>query len=142
MKKFVFIFLILFAIVEIGRAQCAKKSILTTSKTEYYDASGTHLETVDEKSSVEFDSTSVSIITANGDHKMKGTLKMDSCSWKTPFKEGKLVFKTTLMRDGGDTMDAVITIEGKNGIVTLLFESPTSPDRKIRVVADKFEEKI
>ena len=142
MKKIILGFLVLITTVTITSAQCGKKSILTSSQTEYLDASGTLQRTVDEKSSVEFDSTGLIIITANGDQKMKGTIKMDSCNWKTPFKEGKLIFKSTITRDGGDLMEATITIEGKNGVVTLYFESPQSPDTKIRVVADKFEEKI
>ncbi|MGZ5133883.1 MAG: hypothetical protein ACXWCG_01980 [Flavitalea sp.] len=142
MKKIILGFLFLITTVTITSAQCGKKSILTSSQTEYLDASGTLQRTVDEKSSVEFDSTGLIIITANGDQKMKGTIKMDSCHWKTPFKEGKLIFKSTITRDGGDLMETTITIEGKNGVVTLYFESPQSPDTKIRVVADKFEEKI
>ena len=142
MKKLLFCFLILAAAFLNTRAQCGKKSILTSSQTEYLDASGTLQRTVDEKSSMEFDSTGLIIITANGDQKMKGTIKMDSCSWKTPFKEGKLIIKSTITHDSGELMEATITIEGKKGVVTLYFESPQSPDTKIRVVADKFEEKI
>ena len=142
MKKIISCFVVLIIAVTITYAQCSKKSILTSSQTEYFDASGTPKKTVDEKSSVEFDSTGLTIITANGDHTMKGTIKMDSCSWKTPFKEGKLSFKSTITRNGGDPMETTITIEGKNGVVTLYFESPQSPDTKIRIVADKFEEKI
>ena len=142
MKKIIFCSLVLVATAAVTRGQCGKKSILTSSQTEYLDATGALQKTVEEKSTVEFDSTGLSIITANGDHKMKGTVKMDSCRWKTPFKEGKLIFKSTITRDGGDPMETTITIEGKNGVVTLMFETPQSPDRKIRVVADKFEEKI
>ena len=142
MKKIIFCFLILLVAVSVTSAQCGKKAILSSSQTEYLDASGTLQRTVEEKSSVEFDSTGLIIITANGDQRMKGTIKMDSCSCKTPFKEGKLIFKSTITRDGGDLMEATITIEAKNGVVTLFFESPQSPDTKIRVVADKFEEKI
>jgi hypothetical protein len=58
-----------------------------------------------------------------------------------PFKEGKTVITTTLKDDSGnEPKDFTITIEGKDGKVTLLAESPSMPDRKIKLDIEKFEE--
>jgi hypothetical protein len=96
---------------------------------------------VEEKSSVEISTSEIIIIPGNGS-KMTGAIKSDSCNWKKPFKEGKSVLKATFTREGEDSKNATITIEGKDGKVSFLMEIDEMPDKKIRIVADKFEEKI
>ncbi|MBC7830207.1 MAG: hypothetical protein H7122_20860 [Chitinophagaceae bacterium] len=140
MKKTLFAVLLLSIGSITGYAQCARQVILTSSKTEYLDSNGALQKTEEEKSVVEINKSEIIITPGNEDHKMTGIIKSDTCNWKTPFKEGKTVIKATLSRDG-NTMNATITIEGKDGKITLLFEVEERPDRKIRIVADKFEEK-
>jgi len=122
-------------------AQCGKKVVLTTSKTDHLDANGIVTRTVDEKAVVEIGQTTLNI-TVNDDHKMNGAIKSDSCFWKIPYKEGKIHIKATLSTDEGEEKNITITIEGKEGKVTLLFETEGMPDDRIRVVADKFEEAV
>ena len=118
-------------------AQCDKKSILTSSKTEYLTSTGEIRREKDELTTIEFDSKGITI--APGDHVMDGTINSITCDWKTPYKDGKTVIKSTIFMGDGQTMDVVITIEGKDGKIILLFEE--SPEKRIRVTADKFEEK-
>jgi Cu/Ag efflux protein CusF len=126
-----------------GLAQCGKKTILLSSQTEYLDATGTVQRVDQEKSIVEINSADITIIPGDEQRRMTGKIKSDTCSWKIPFKEGKTIIKALFVREGGqETMNATVTIEGKDGKINLLFEVEERPDRKIRIVADKFEEKI
>jgi hypothetical protein len=45
----------------------------------------------------------------------------------------------SLTNDNGESRDFNVTIEGKDGKVTLMAESPQQPDNKIRLDIDKFE---
>ena len=139
MKTIIFIVSLLVAGTTISFAQCGKKVVLTTSKTDHLDANGIVTRTVDEKAVVIISQTTLNI-TVNDDHKMNGTIKSDSCFWKVPYKEGKTFIKATLSTDEGEEKNITITIEGKDGKITLLFEMEGMPDDRIRVNADKFEE--
>jgi hypothetical protein len=141
MKKIFFAGMFLVVATITGFAQCGKKIVITSSQTEYLDATGTLQKTEEEKSIVEISKPGITITPGDEQRKMTGTIKSDTCNWKVPFKEGKTVIKALFMREN-ETMNATITIEGKDGKVSLLFEIEERPDRKIRIVADKFEEKI
>ena len=121
-------------------AQCGKKQLLTSSRTEYLDASGALQRTVDESAIIEYNDSSI-VITRNTGQQMKGTINAIDCEWKTPFKEGKTSIKSLITDERGEARNLHITIEGKDGTISFLAESPERPDRKIRLVIDKFEEK-
>ena len=72
---------------------------------------------------------------------MKGNIKEMSCNWSEPYKNGKTVIKSELTEGHGDTHDAVITIEGKDGLITITLELNDKPDMKIKIYANKYEEK-
>jgi hypothetical protein len=141
MKSFFIALLLLAAGSTLSFAQCDKKVNLSSSKTQHLDGQGTLQETVDEQTSIEINKSDITVITDNGNQKMTGICKFDVCDWKVPFKDGKTVFNTTLNGDNGDSKNFTITIEGKNGKITLLAESKDMPDRKIRLDIEKFEEK-
>lgn len=138
MKKQIFTLLFI-AIAGSSFAQCDKKVFLSASATEYLDANNVLQKTVDEITTVEFDTKNISI--TPGDHQLDGTISSITCNWKTPFKEGKTVIKGSIANPRGDLMNCTITIEGKDGKQTFLFEADESPDKKIRLVLEKFEEK-
>lgn len=146
MKRIIIALSLLLVFSTMTFAQCGKKVILTASKTEYLDANATVQRTVEEKTIIEVSKSDV-IITitpgndGNEDRKMTGTIKSDTCNWKVPFNEGKSIIKATLTDGSGDTKNVSLTIEGKEGKITLLAEVEEMPDRKIRVVIDKYEEK-
>jgi hypothetical protein len=144
MKSTILALLLLVAGSTMSLAQCDKKVVLHASKSEQLDGSGAVQGTKDEQTTLEIDKTGVTVsISGNeGDQKLTGAIKSNTCNWKVPFKEGKTVITTTLKDDSGnDPKDFTITIEGKEGKVTLIAESPSMPDRKIKLYIEKFEEK-
>jgi hypothetical protein len=139
MKTITLIIVLLLTGSAISFAQCDKKFSITTSKTEHLDSSGNITRTDDEKAVVIIGKADLNI-TVNDDHKMTGAIKSDSCNWPVAYKEGKTVIKASLNDGSGDDKNITITITGKDGKVTLLFEMEGQPDDRIRVAADKFEE--
>jgi hypothetical protein len=127
----------------VSLAQCDKNVSLSSSKTQHLDASGALKEAVDEKTTIEFNKSSMTVVTVNdnGDQKMTGTVKLDTCNWKIPFKEGKTKLHVTLKRDDGESRDFIVTIEGKDGKIALFAENKDMLEDKIKLDIDKFEEK-
>jgi hypothetical protein len=142
MKQVLFIIMLLFILgVVFSYAQCDKTKVLTASKTEYLDANKVVQKTIDETTRIEYSKSEITIIHGSDGDQMTGTIKSDSCDWKTPFKEGRSVIKAIISERSGDTKNLTITLEGKDGKLTFLAEVDEMPDRKLRLVVDKFEEK-
>ena len=139
MKTITLIFSLLIAGTATSFAQCGKHFVLTTSKTEHLDAAGNITRTVDEKATVDINKQNISI-NVNDQHNMAGTIKSDTCSWPVAYKQGKTVLKAVIDENGEDK-NVTITIEGKDGKVTLLCELESEPNDRIRVGVDTFEEK-
>ncbi|HZY37451.1 MAG TPA: hypothetical protein VFE53_12425 [Mucilaginibacter sp.] len=142
MKTIAIILSLLIATTAASYAQCGKKFMITTSKTEHLDAGGGVTRTDDEKAVVVIGQTdlNITVTNANDEHKMTGKIKSDTCNWKVAYKEGKTVLKAVISNENGDDKNVTITIIGKDGKVTLLFEMEGEGDDRIRVTADKFEE--
>lgn len=142
MKSTIIALLLFLAGSTLCLAQCDKKLSLVTSKTEHLDGSGNLERTAEEQTVIEIIDKKISVNIENGKQTLTGTIKSNTCDWKTPFKEGKSVINTTISdENGGGEKDYILTIEGKDGKVTLTAESVQDPDRKLRFVLDKFEEK-
>lgn len=140
MKKFILAGLFVIAAGISSFAQCDKKVIISSTKTEYLDANGDVQRSVDEITSIEYDKKDI-IINHGDNPSMQGTIDSMTCDWKTPFKEGKTVIKTSITNPQGQTISLTITIEGKEGKINFLAEMAEMPDQKIRIVVEKFEEK-
>lgn len=141
MKKIFFAVLLLCA-SGAGFAQCDKPVILTSSKTEYLDASGNVERTEDEQSTVEIRKDTMIISPGNEPHTMMAAIKSNTCNWNVPFKEGKSVIKATLNNeDGTETKNITITIEGKDGKIIFIAVMDHEPNRQIRLPIDAFKEK-
>jgi hypothetical protein len=140
MKTITLIFSLLVAGCTMSFAQCEKNLVLTSSKTEHMNADGVVQRTDDETAKIELSKTAINV-SVNDEHKITGTIKSQTCDWKVPFKEGKTVIKAAVSNDQGEERNVTITIEGKEGKVTLLFEMDGMPDDRIRVGIDKFAEK-
>lgn len=138
MKKILAAVALLLAGYSFSYAQCDKKVTLSSSKTEYLGADSLVQRTEDEVSEVIFDKTSITVKRADKSP-MTGTINSSTCNWTTPYKEGRMVLKTTFT-DGSESKDVTITVSGKDGKVTFLAEV-IGEDRKIRLAVDKFEEK-
>lgn len=137
--KYLFLAAILLTTGFLGYGQCDKKVRLTSSKTEHLGADSSVQRTEPETTIVEFDKSDISI--SPGEQRMTGKINSATCNWTTPFKVGKTRLKITLTTDDGQTQNATITIEGKDGKISFLAELDNTPDRKIRLAVDKFEEK-
>jgi hypothetical protein len=139
MKTLTLIIALLIAGCAASFAQCGKKVVLTTANTQHLDASGAVERTVDEKAIVEINKSDLAI-NVNDEHKMTGKIKSDTCNWKVPYKDGKSIIKAVLTDEQGTDRNVTITIEGKDGKVTLLLEMDGMPDDRIKVTVVKFEE--
>jgi len=143
MKKTLLFLTGLLGIIMVSNAQCAenKTSRFSSSKTEYLNESNTVENTRDEKTTIDFKNKDITIlISGENEQKMTGTIKSATCDWSTPYKVGKSVYKATIVDEGGDVKNATITIEGKDDKLTFVVEVEEMPGRKIRLVADKYEE--
>ncbi len=114
-------------------AQCEEDAVLNTSKTNLADPSGNPVGVKDEKTVLRFSKTAILL---NIDDKDRGELKIVSqiCNWTIPYKEGKSVIKAKL-----NDWDYTLTIEGKEGKVSLHVVKNESDDSILTMVADKFE---
>lgn len=139
MKKIILTLSLLIGITAVTFAQCDKTVVLNSSKTNHMDESGTITRTDNETAQIEIDKSAVNI-SVNGEHKVTANIKSNSCNWTVPFKEGKTVIKAVADHNGEDK-NITITIEGKDGKVTLFFEMEDEPGDRIKVAADKFIEK-
>lgn len=138
MKRFALVALLLCGAFA-GFAQCDKKVVLTASKTEYLDASGTVEKTEEETTDIQIFKDSLVIAPASAPAPMTGTISTHACNWSTAYKEGKSVIKAKL-NDGSNLVNLTLTIEGKDGKVHVLATIDEMPDRQIRVTIDSFKE--
>jgi len=139
MKKIILTLSLLIGLSAVTFAQCDKTIVFNSSKTNHMDETGTITRTDDETAEVVIDKSAINIA-VNGDHKITANIKSNTCNWTVPFKEGKSVIKAVADMNGEDR-NLTITIEGKDGKVTLLFEMEEQPGDRIKVIADKFVEK-
>lgn len=120
-------------------AQCDKKIVLTAGSTEYLNGKDELQRTVEETTTVEYDSKE--IVITPGDQTLTGAVSSIICNWQTPYKEGKTVIKTALQGPDGPAMNTTITIENKEGKIIFLAAFDDMPDFRIRLILNKFEEK-
>jgi len=120
-------------------AQCDKTVVLNSSKTDHINPAGAVIRTETEAVVIEISKTEVNV-TVDGDPKIKAVIKSNACNWKVPFKEGTTVIHGVAQRDGQDHA-VTLTLEGKDGKVTLVFQMDEAPDDRVKVGIDKFVEK-
>ncbi|MFA6085323.1 hypothetical protein [Mucilaginibacter sp.] len=138
LKKLILALLLMVAASTISYAQCDKTDTITSSTTYHLDDKGVVERTKDEETVITFNKTNITIAPGGEDHVTSGPVKSYTCNWTTPFKVGKTVI-TAVLTDGGEDINATITIEGTDGKVTVTFEADKLQGKKIQVVANKFE---
>lgn len=139
MKLLILIFPFLLSAVDNSYTQCGKNIRLTSSKTIHMDGRGNITRTEVEKSVVEIDLLLITI-KVRDESKTLCNIKSIDCNWDIPFKKGKTLIEATLTTDNGVLKNVVLTIEGIDGQLFLLFEMEDRPDNKIKVIIDMFEE--
>jgi hypothetical protein len=138
LKKPILALLLMVAVSTVSYAQCDKTNTITSSTTNHLDDKGVVERSKDEETVITFDKSNITIAPGGEDHVTSGPVKSYVCNWTTPFKTGKTVI-TSVFTDGGQEMHATITIEGKDGKVTVTFVAEEMQGKKIQVVANKFE---
>lgn len=140
MKQFL-VAAILLTAATAGYGQCEKKTVLSASKTDHLAADSSVQQSEDGAVTIEFDKTTFNV-TPQNEGQLTGKVDSFTCNWPTPYKEGKSRMKVTLTNPQGEIQHFTVTIEGKAGKVTLYAVMDDNPDVKIRLIADKFEEKM
>ena len=138
LKKLILALLLTVAVSTVSYAQCDKTDTITSSTTYHLDDKGVVERTKDEETIITFDRFNINIAPGGDANATRGAVKSYTCHWTTPFKVGKTVI-TAVLTDGGEDVNATITIEGKEGKVTVTFEADKLQGKKIQVVANKFE---
>jgi len=123
-----------------GYGQCEKKTVLTASKTDHLAADSSVERSEDGVITIEFDKTTF-LVNQPNEGLIPGKVDSVTCNWPTPYKVGKTRMKVTLTNPQGEPQHFTVTIEGKAGTVTLMAVMDDQPSHKIRIIADKFEEK-
>jgi|JI6StandDraft_1071083.scaffolds.fasta_scaffold105298_1 hypothetical protein len=139
MKLLILIFPFLFSAVDESYVQCGKNIRLTSSKTIYMDGNGNITQTEIEKSVVEINQLLITI-NVRDESKTVCNIKSIECNWDIPFKNGKTLIEATLNTKDGELKNVVLTIQGIDGQLILLFEMEDRPDKLIKVIIDMFEE--
>ncbi|MEO6671118.1 MAG: hypothetical protein ABIN36_16670 [Ferruginibacter sp.] len=138
MKKMIFSLLFLIAIGGTSYAQCNQRVTFNATKTDYLDGSGSVQQSKTENTLVNFDNEQVSIL-SNGEQ-MSGTVLSSNCDWKKSYSEGKTILKANVTGNQGNARAATITMEGKDGNVSMLIEVDNMPSRKLQLSSDSFRE--
>jgi hypothetical protein len=140
MKQFLVAALLLTAATA-GYGQCEKKTVLSASKTDHLAADSSVQQSNEGVIIIEFDKTTFSVNPPN-ESPLTGKVNSFTCDWPTPYKVGKTQLKVTLINAQGESQNFTVTIEGKAGKVILYAVMDDQPDQKIRLIADKFGEKM
>lgn len=122
-------------------AQCDKKIVWTSMKEEWLNGKGELQHTDQDKVVIEMSRTGITL-NHNDDPNdaMTGSIKDFTCNWTEPYKNGKTVIKSDLMEGHGDVHDAILTVEGKGGQITITLQLNDKPDMVIRMYPDHHEE--
>ncbi len=99
-------------------------------------------QTKEVKVMMEISKTDVKVTFNDDEHSvLSGPVKESKCNWKIPFKNGESVIKTNLSDVSGDLKHATITIDGKDGTITIVVEAEERPNQKIRLVDVQVKDK-
>lgn len=134
--------LFLFITIAIGTScysQCDKKNILSSTGAEILDEQNkVKIKDTLRLTTIKYDSKTIEIITEN--NTLYGTIDSIYCNWKIPFKEGNTYIRGTLNYENGDRWVTKMTINGKDGKLTLQVDIEHPEANRMLFVLDKFEE--
>jgi hypothetical protein len=121
-------------------AQCDKKIKWQAAKAELINENGDVEDTKEGGILITTDKKNVLLeMVENPGNKLEGTVTESTCEWKEAFKNGKTTLKATLLERDGETSTGTITIEGKDGKLTITVEIEKMNGKKIRINVDKHE---
>lgn len=103
-------------------AQCDKTVTYFSGKVEFMDESGKVDRSEEGKIVVTVSKSHITLMHNNDDNDiMEGAITENKCDWETPFKNGKTTFNTNLIERSGESNDASVSIEGKEGKLVILI---------------------
>lgn len=103
-------------------AQCDKTVTYFSGKAEFLDESGKVDRSEEGKVVVKVTQSHITLMHNDDDNDtMEGAITEKVCDWKTPFKTGKTTFNTSLVERSGESNDASVSIEGKDGKLVILI---------------------
>jgi hypothetical protein len=141
MKKIVAATAILASLALGARAQCDKKISWNSSKAIFLGADGKEERVEENKIKIETSKSTVIIHPGENENEiLSGDVKDFNCDWKEAFKNGKTIIKVPLADQRGDIKNATLTIEGKEGKITIYLEIEEMPGKKIQVPVDSHDE--
>jgi len=140
MKKILLLIAVFTILAFAGRAQCNGNVNFISSKSQMVNQKGEVLGSKDGTTVIEITKKSVSL-TFNGDEKttLAGEIKEEKCEWGEPFKNGKSIIKAVLEDAGGDVKHVTLTIEAKDGKITITGDAEERPNERIKFDVDKYE---
>lgn len=125
-----------------AKAQCPAKVVYTVSKIEMLDSGLNVQDTKDVNATFLTSPTGILIHKSeNQNDDMTGTISKLTCNWAQPYKNGKVVIISDIHDEHEDLVGITITIEAVNGKITKLMHAVEYPDKLIRLLVDKYEEK-
>ena len=143
MKKYIIkisLALMLAACSQFSYAQCSKNFILEASKTDFLDTAGRVTRSQDKPVDISLKDSVLTIkFGDNRDQVLSGKITKSTCTYKTPFKEGKMVMMANLSNPAGIQQTATLSFSSSAGITTLNYTSLERPNIRIQLSADKFE---
>jgi major membrane immunogen (membrane-anchored lipoprotein) len=139
MKQKILSLIIAVAIGACCHSQCDKKIILSATGAEIWNEQNeVKIKDTLRVTTVKYDSKVIEIVSEFST--IYGTIDSIYCNWKLPFKEGNTYIKGMFNNENGDQWVAKLTINGKDGKLTLLVDIEHPEANKMRFVLDKFEE--
>lgn len=134
--------ILLFSIVLVSSfnaiCQCDKKITWYAAKGEMLDASGALLDTKNDSVFFETGPQNFSLRFKSDEKGLEGTINEKTCDWKEAFKNGKTVYHSTVSVDYR-TSNATLTLEGKDGKITLSVVIDALEGRKFRIYIDGYK---
>ena len=138
MKKLFALTVVFMSIGLASNAQCDGTTKWTCNKQTFIDASGNTVMEKDEMATVTSSDKAVTIKPEGNDDFMEGNVSDYKCNWSEPGKNGKPVFKSEVTDNSGKIRHATITIEAKDGKITILLEAEEESN-KILLTVEKYE---
>lgn len=142
MKRILLLIPVLTAFALVSQAQCDKDVNFISPRSQMVNEKGEVVHSKEGTTVIEVTRKSVSL-TFNGDEKttLAGEIKEAKCDWSEPFKNGRSVIKAVLEDAGGDVKHVTLTIEAKDGKITITGDAEERPNERIKFDVEKYEVK-
>lgn len=120
-------------------AQCNQTVRFITSKTDFVNKTGAIDQSRNEQTQITFNDSEISLlVNGNVDEQWIGNVRSVICGWKKNNREGKTLLTALLTNKKGESQNATVTMEGKDGDINMLLEVENQPTRKMHMTAEDF----